>query len=244
MTRFPSILFALACLASADLAQSAPLTSFNGDHFSVTYDSTQTGIYGPGYLSGSLDTFYFQPTVFTAFSAGSPVLTSASLQFTLVMDAGYRLGGLEFNEWGNYFLSNAGMTKVAADVQVHDTNMLTASTLGLQSGLSLDQSGSSVNWALSGLIAPPSTASQILQITLNNDLTSAPVGGIGFIQKSYTGFKVLAVAVADPMAVPEPSSWTLVLAGALAASLVGRRRMSVLLTHARLLRTTPRPIQR
>lgn len=225
MTRPLSILLALTLLASTNFSHATPLT-VNGDYFSVTYDDAQTGLYGPGYISGSLDTFYVQPTVFTAFSAGSPVITSASLQFTLVMDAGYRFGGLEFNEWGNYFLSNAGMTNVAADVQVHDTNMLTASALGLNSGLSLDQSGGSVNWALSGLIAPPSSASQMLQITLNNELTSAPVGGIGFIQKSYTGFKVLAVAVADPTSVPEPSSWALVLAGGLAASLVGCRRMT------------------
>lgn len=226
MTRFPLILLGLGLLASANQTIAAPLTTLNGDHFSVTYDDAQAGLYGPGYLSGSLDTFYFQPTVFTAFSAGSPAITSASLQFTLIMDAGYRLGGLEFNEWGNYFLSNAGMTNVAAGAQVQDTDTLTVSMLGLTPGLTLDQSGGSVDWALSGLIAPPSSASQMLQITLNNELTSAPVGGIGFIQKSYTGFKVLAVDVADPMAVPEPSSWALVLAGALAASLVGSRRMT------------------
>lgn len=216
MISFHSIFLALVLAASANVAQAAPLTTFNGDRFSVTYDESQTGLYGPGKLSGSLDTFYFQPTVFTAFSAGSPVITSASLQFTLVMDSGYLLGGLEFNEWGNYLLSSAGMTNVEASVQVHDSNMLTVSAL------ELNQSGGSVDWALSGLIAPPTPGSQILQITLNNELTSAPAGGIGFIQKSYTGFKVLAVA--EPTLVPEPSTWVLVLVGALAASLVGCRR--------------------
>ena len=223
MTRFHSILITLALLASTNLTQAALIT-VNGDHFNVTYDGAQTGLYGPGYMAGSLDTFYFQPTAFTAFSAGTPVGTSASLQFTLVIDAGYRLGGLEISEWGNYFLSNTGMTNVAAGVQVQDADTLTLSTLALTPGTALDQSGGSVDWALFGSIAPPSTASQTLQITFNNELTSAPVGGIGFIQKAYTGFKVLAVA--EPTAVPEPSSWALLLAGALAAGLAGGRRMT------------------
>lgn len=222
MMQFHSILLGLSLLVAANLTQAALIT-VNGDRFSVTYDDAQTGLYGPGYMAGSLDTFYFQPTAFTAFSGGNPVNTSASLQFTLVMDAGYHLGGLEFNEWGNYFLSNAGMTNVAAGIQVLDTDTLAVSTLGLAPGSPLDQSGGSIDWGLFGLIAPPSAGSQILQVTLNNELTSAPVGGIGFIQKAYTGFKVLAVA--DPAPVPEPASWALLLAGALAAGLAGGRRM-------------------
>lgn len=227
MMHFHSILLGLGLLAATSLTQAAPIT-VNGDHFSVTYDNAQTGLYGPGYMSGSLDTVYFQPTAFTAFSGGSPVKTSASLQFMLVIDAGYHLDGLEFSEWGNYFLSNAGMTNVAASVQVLDTDTLAVSTLALAPGSSLDQSGGSIDWALFGLIAPPSSASQVLQVTLDNELTSAPVGGIGFIQQAYTGFKVLAVAdptvpVPLPASVPEPSSWALLLVGALAAGLAGRR---------------------
>lgn len=222
MTRFHPILIALA-LSSASLTQAAPLT-LNGDHFSVIYDDAQTGLYASGYMAGSLDTFYFQPTAFTAFSAGSPVLTSASLQFTLVIDAGYRFGGLEFREWGNYFLSNGGNTNVTANVQVQDTDMLMVSSLGLTPGSPLDQTGGTADWSLFGLIAPPSVATQTLQITLNNELASAPDGGIGFIQKAYTGFKVLAVA--EPTSVPEPSSWTLLLAGGLAAGWAGSRRIT------------------
>lgn len=227
MMHFHSILLGLGLLAATSLTQAAPIT-VNGDHFSVTYDNAQTGLYGPGYMSGSLDTFYFQPTAFTAFSGGSPVKTSASLQFMLVIDAGYHLDGLEFSEWGNYFLSNSGITNVAASVQVLDTDTLAVSALALAPGSSLDQSGGSIDWALFGLIAPPSAASQVLQVTLDNELTSAPVGGIGFIQQAYTGFKVLAVAdptvpVPFPASVPEPSSWALLLVGALAAGLAGRR---------------------
>jgi len=49
----------------------------------------------------------------------------------------------------------------------------------------------------------------------------APVGSLGFIQKTYVGFRVLT----EPAAVPEPSALALLLAGMMAALLVGRRRV-------------------
>lgn len=221
MRHFHSLLLGMSLLAASSLGQAAPLT-LDGDRFSVSYDS-QTGLYGPGYMSGSLDTFYFQPTTFTAFSGGSPTSTSASLQFTLVIDAGYRLSGLEFNEWGTYFLSGGGTANVAANVHVLDTQTMAISALGLTPSTLLDQSGGSVEWALSGLLAPPSATSQILQITLNNELFGTPEEGIVFVRKAYSGFKVLTEAI-PPAAVPEPSGWALLLVGALAAGLARRRR--------------------
>jgi hypothetical protein len=81
----------------------------------------------------------------------------------------------------------------------------------------------STPWELTGSLSTLGLgAPQTLLITLDNTLfASAPTGGLGFIQKTYAGFRV----VTQPAAVPEPSSWALLLAGMMAALLVGRRRV-------------------
>lgn len=214
------VFLGLGLLATANLAYAA-LIPIQGDHFTLTYDDAQVGPYDQGFLSGSQDTVYFLPTQLNAFSGGAPVSTSASLQLTLTIDAGYGFAGLEFAEWGDYFLSGGGSVDAVASLQALSLDTLTSSILDLAPGSPLSQTGTSTHWELGGVLSPLGLgASQTLQLTLNNELTAAPADGVGFIQKTYAGFRVLT----EPKGVPEPSSWALLLAGMLAALLVGGRQ--------------------
>jgi len=218
MMRFSSILLGLGLLASAALAQAAPITLY-GNGFSLSYDNAQTGLYGTGDLSGSLDTFYFQPTALSAFSAGGVVVTPAALQFTLTIDPGYSLGGLVVTERGNYFLSGGGEVVALSIVDLVDAETPALSFLDLNPAQPLNQVGSTVNWEMSGLLAHPGGVGQTFLVDFESVIASLPSNGIGFIQKNYLGFQILTQA--NP--VPEPASLALLLAGG-AAWLAGRRR--------------------
>ena len=222
MLSFSKAFLALGLLSLANVAQ-ASLIEINADHFSVIYDDAQAGLYKQGLLSGSLDTVYFQPNTFSALSAGSQVSTPASLQLTLTIDPGYTFAGLSFTERGDYFLLGGGAVNAAASVQLVNAATLDSAVLNLAPGSPLVQTMASTPWELTGGFSPLGLgAPQTLLITLDNTLfASAPPGGLAFIQKTYAGFRVMT----QPAAVPEPSSWALLLAGMLAALLVGRRRV-------------------
>jgi hypothetical protein len=214
----------LSLLAVAHASQAAPIT-LDADHFTVTYDSAQAGLYGQGFLSGSLDTVYFQPSTFAALSGGSPASTPASLLLTFTVDPGYAFAGFTFTERGDYFLFGQGAVNVAAGVQAVNAATAASAMLNLAPGMPLDHTGASTAWELAGSLATQGLGTpQTLLLTLNNELfASAASGSLGFIQKTYVGFQILTAA--QPAAVPEPSSWALLLAGMMAALVLGRRRV-------------------
>lgn len=218
MMRFSSILLGLGLLVSASLAQAAPITLY-GNGFSLSYDDAQTGLYGAGALSGSQDTFYFQPTAFSAFSAGPAAVTYAALQFTITVDPGYSLGGVWVTERGNYFLSGGGEMVALSIVDLIDADTPALSFLDLSPTQALNQTGSTVNWEMSGLLAHPGGVGQTFLVDFEGLIASLPSNGIGFIQKNYLGFRILTEA--NP--VPEPASLALLAIGA-AAAWAGRRR--------------------
>jgi hypothetical protein len=218
------LVLGLSLLAVAHASLAAPIT-LDADRFTVTYDAAQTGLYGQGFLSGSLDTVYFQPSTFAAFSGGNPASTPASLQLTFTIDPGYAFAGFAFAERGDYFLFGQGAVDVAASVAVVNADTDASALLSLAPGTPLAQTGASTPWELTGNLTPQGLdLPQTLLVTLDNELfASAAAGSLGFIQKTYVGFRILTVA--QPAAVPEPSSWLLLLAGMMAALLVGRRRV-------------------
>jgi len=222
MFSFSKAFLALGLLSVANLAQAA-IIELNADHFSVSYDDAQAGPYKQGLLSGSLDTVYFQPNTFSALSGGSQASTQASLQLTFTLDPGYTFAGFTFTERGDYFLFGQGAVNAVAGVQAVNADTLASVLLNLAAGTALDQTGASAPWELSGnLTLPGLGAPHTLLVTLDNTLfADAPVGSLGFIQKTYVGFRVLT----EPAAVPEPSALALLLAGMMAALLVGRRRV-------------------
>jgi hypothetical protein len=224
MLTLRKVLSSLGLLAIAGVVQAAPII-LNGDHFTVSYDDAQAGIYGQGSLSGSLNTLYFQPTAFSALSGGSPVSTQAPLQLTFNINPGYAFAGFTFTERGDYFLFGTGAVNVAASVEAENTATSTSTLLSLTSGSSLTRTGAATPWQLTGSLSAQGLGlPQTLLVTLDNSLfADAASGNLAFIQKTYVGFNVATVA-APAAVVPEPSSWALLFAGMLAALMVGTRR--------------------
>lgn len=221
MLPFRKVLLGLSLLAVAH-ASSAALITLDAERFSVTYDDAQAGLYGQGFLSGSLDTIYFQPSTFSALSGGSPASTPASLQLTFTINPGYTFAGLNFAERGDYFLFGGGTVGVDASIQAVNVDTAASVIHNLTSAVPLDITGNSIPWEMTGSLVAGLGLPQTLQVTLDNELfASAPEGELSFIQKTYVGFQI--VAVTQP--VPEPSTWALLLAGMLAALLTGRQRM-------------------
>ncbi len=192
----------------------AGVITLNGDHFTASYDEALVDpLYKTALLSGSQDTVYFLPTAFAAVTGSGSVSTQAALQFTLTIDPGYNFVGIEFTENGDYFLSNGGLVGAAASLQATNPDTLATTLLDLTSP-AFGMVGGSTPWALSGLLGPGGLgAPQTLTVDFENTLHSEPSSGIGFIQKTYVGFRVLT----EPNAVPEPSGLALLLGGGLAA---------------------------
>ncbi len=218
-TTLTGFALALAC----GFAQAGVIT-LNGDHFSVSYDEALVDpLYKTALLSGSQDTVYFLPTKLAALTGGAPVSTQAGLQFTLAIDAGYGFAGIEFAESGSYFLSQGGSVGANASVQATNTDTLATVVLNLASP-ALGAVGGATPWSFAGLLGPGGLdAPQTLAISFDNTLHSEPSSGIGFIQSTYVGFRVLTQAA--PQSVPEPSGLALLVGGALAALAVRRRRL-------------------
>lgn len=185
-----------------------------GDHFSVSYDEALVDpLYGTALLSGSQDTVYFLPVELAALTGGAPASTQAGLRFTVAIDPGYSLAGIEFAERGDYFLSTAGTVGAKASLQL--VNSLDAETLTLDlASPALGVVGAATPWMLAGTAESAGLgAFQTLEIGLDGVLMSEPANGLGFIQNTYVGFRILTEA----NAVPEPSGLALLLGGGLAA---------------------------
>lgn len=222
MSLLRTTVVSLGLLFVAGLAQAAPIV-LTADHFSVSYDDAQASIYGAGAVSGSGDTVYFLPTTFTASSgvAGGSDTTQATLELLFTADPGYAFTGLSFTERGDYLVLDGGEVDAAAMLEAINTGTDAFDVLSLSPGAPLDLLGLPThNWELAGDLSLLALGTpQTLRITLDNTLfASTPTAGLGFIEKKFVGFRLAA----EP--VPEPASLALLLAGALAALLVGTRK--------------------
>lgn len=228
MMSFRKSFLVLGLLSLVNVAQAAIITLEN-DRFSVTYDDA--GLYGQGALSGSGDTIFFTPTQFKTSSGSGPVSVTSSLALTFSIKEGYAFTGLSYLESGDYFLLGGATVDVDASVKAENAATLASSSLTLSPSEALDVVTSfanfhSTDWSLAGDLSLVGLgASNTLQITLENELIADTTAtGFGFIEKKYVGLSIMTEPALPPGAVPEPASWTLLLAGMMAALLVGRRR--------------------
>jgi hypothetical protein len=219
------ILLGLSLLTVVNMSFAGVIT-LQGDHFSLSYDEALVDPrYKQALLAGSQNTVYFQPTAFSALSGGSPASTQALLQLTFTVNPGYAFTGLSFAERGDYFLLDGAGVDVAASVQAVNVATSASTVLNLSPGSPLSQTGGSTAWELTGnLLLQGLGSPQTMLVTLDNTLfANAPAGSLGFIQKTYAGFRI-ATAATTPAAVPEPSSVALLAVGLMAALLAGVRR--------------------
>lgn len=209
----------LGLLPLVNVVQASPMV-LDADHFTVAYDTDQLGPYSQGLVSGSQDTVYFLSSSFKAMTPGGQGAPGAQLQLTLTIDPGYTFAGLSFVERGNYYLLGNGAVDVETSVTLANPNTADSATLALIPGSPLDTLQNVTSWELGGTLGPLGAGSpQTLLITLDSTLFASAPTGIAFIQNTYAGFQVAT----ESAAVPEPTSWTLLLAGMLAAMLAGRR---------------------
>ena len=220
MLPIKKIMLGLGLLAVVQATSAAPIT-LDGDHFTVTYDTSELGPYNPGLVSGSQITVYFNSTSFQAMTPGGAGEPSVLLHLMLNIDPGYTFAGLSFFQDGNYYLLGDGSVRVTTDVTLANSATLDSVILGLDTGTDLNVSESLMPWQLSGALGLAGLgAPQTLLITLDTTLFADAVEGAAFIQNGYAGFQIMTA----PAAVPEPGSMALVLAGIVAATLVGRRK--------------------
>jgi hypothetical protein len=224
------ILLGLSLLTVVNMSFAGVIT-LQGDHFAVTYDDTQAGLYGAGSMSGSGGAVFFTPTQFKTASGSGPTSVSSSLTLTFTVDTGYAFGGLSYLESGDYFLLGGAVVDVAASVNAENAATQASSSLLLSPGVALDAVTSFANfhttdWLLSGDLSLASLgAPNTLLVTLDNSLfAGTPAPGYGFIEKKFVGLSIMTEVAEPPASVPEPASWSLLLAGMLAALLAGNRR--------------------
>ncbi len=232
MMQLRQAILILGLLSVASVAKAVPI-ELDGNGFTVQYESGATGLYKQGELSGSLDTVYFWPNTFSATSGGGAVTTQASLVLNFTIKPGFVFDTLWFTEGGDYSLFGDSQVGVATGVEAVNAATSASASLNLSSGSLFSQTGGSTDWELGGsLTSADLGAAQSFTLTLDNTLTADATGGLGYIQKTYAGFRVLTQR-AEPATVPEPASGLLLLVGAAAAVLVGGRRRVLFRSQSR-----------
>lgn len=223
MLSFRKVFLILGLLPVASVVSASPIV-LNASHFSVTYDDSQTGLYGAASMSGSGDTVFFTPSQFQTASG----LVSSTVKLNLSVDPGYVFSGLSYSEGGDYFLLGGASVNVTGSIDAKNTDTLALTSLVLTPGAPLDNVTSlfnfqTTNWSLAGDVSLTGLgAPTSLLLTLGNELFASPASssGQGFIEKKFVGLKLLTVPASSNLAqasVPEPASWTLLLAGMMAA---------------------------
>lgn len=226
MMQLRKAILILGLLSVASAAEAVPI-ELDGNGFTVSYEPGATGLYKQGALSGSLDTVFFWPNDFSAFSGGGAVTTQASplvLKFTIKQD--FVFDTLWFTERGDYTLIGDGQVGVTTGVEAVNAATSASAALNLSAGSLFSQTDGSTDWELGGSLSSADLgAPRSFTLTLDNTLTADATDGImGYIQKTYVKFRVSTQRAEQPTTVPEPASWLLLLVGAAAAVLVGGRR--------------------
>lgn len=100
-----------------------------GSAFTLSYESTSTGLFGAPSLSNS--TISFNPSTFVAESTGPNItdITNSTFVMSLKIKDGYQFSSISLVERGDYLLNNDNfaLVNVTGQIRVHDNANVVAS---------------------------------------------------------------------------------------------------------------------
>ena len=209
-------------------------------HFSVTFVTAAQNLFEDPILLAGSDVVRWRPTQFvTDSSVGGVPLVSTAL-VTIEAAAGYDLTRFRYAESGTFEQGPIDTVPPPAfDVSAQGQIMVTplASALavmmgnfstGLLTAFSFDANinydGGPLNWAASAVPVVYGAGLKKVQFWVSNSLlANANDSAFSLIRKTTAELTVDTTAVA---AVPEPETWSMVLAGMVALVVTARRRRS------------------
>ncbi len=194
---------------------------YNSD-FDLTYEDTDTGLFGVPSLSNNV--IFFTPTGFSATSsngAGAGFINSA-IHLTLTPHEGRGFDAFELTERGDYILEGSGAgVKVYGQIRARSIdNVLAESSVFVRTPEPLNQQGIN-NWEAGALIDEnagdwlPSNTGVIFSIENILYAKTKYLNELAFIEKKFTAV--------DVKVVPLPAALPLLLSGLLLLRLIFAR---------------------
>lgn len=232
MTRNRQILLVTVLALSALPATAAMVTvedPSGGSDYTVTYDDTQTGLYGAPQLRNN--TIFFLPSNFYAESlnGGGDALTHSTIQLTLnALTPGFSFDQFNVLERGDYLLNGPGAeVDVEGQITVFDPDdafNYYSTFFGADAPTDINDNDLH-SWTASANIDASSgwiAGSTEVQLTLENLLQASTefAGTTAFIEKKFSG---IAISV-NRSPIPAPAA--LWLLGSAVIGMAGLRRES------------------
>lgn len=223
-----SKLAAAVVVAFAASGASAAMQTLDGVGFDISYDDAALGLFGTPSLVGN--SLFFAPSGSPGFSAQTASgfdFTNSTFAFQITADPGYMLNAFTLVEEGDYFYFGEGAgVAVGGQLRVKPLEPLaaamTAATEADTSMMNPILSIATNNWSSMSTINTGSI--EKANVSIENLLaaysftTSGP--SYAFIEKKGVELAVSVVAV------PEPESYALMLAGLGMIGMAARRRMN------------------
>lgn len=217
-------LVAVAAVVFAATGAQAASQTLDGVGFDITYNDDFIGLFGTPTLEAN--SLVFAPSGSPGFSAqsdGGIKLTNSTFAFQITADPGYVLTSFTLFEEGDYlyFGENAGVV-VSGQLRVKPLDPFGTS---MTAAITADTSSPNVffdfatqNWNSTTELATGNLGKA--NVSIENLLIAYAEPGFAFIEKKGVELAVSVVAV------PEPESYALMLAGLGMIGVAARRRMS------------------
>lgn len=204
----------LALGASSSMAVTVVLT---GTHINVIYDTADVGLFGAPTLTG--DTLSWSPVAFMAKANGGPTVLSSQTQVKIVAHSGFNVAQVGYSEGGTYKKSGAGLVSAtgAVNVAAESPAAPAVNVPFTTGGLAAAPGGASWAAAVAPINFGPGTTR--VSFLVSNTLKSfGSAAGPNMIAKTLPTLSVVVVAV------PEPETYAMMLAGIAALGFIARRR--------------------
>ena len=203
----------LALGASTSMAITVVLT---GTHIDVEYDSADVGLFGAPTLTG--DTLSWSPGSFMAKANGGPTVQSSQTTVKIIVHGGFGVSQANYSEGGSYTKVGSGLVSAsgAVDVAAESPAAPVVHVPFTSGGLG---AGTAASW--SAAVAPISFGAGATRVSflVSNTLKSfGSASGPNMIAKTTPILSVVLVAV------PEPETFAMMLAGIAALGFIARRR--------------------